>query len=119
MRLACSSSTATLTRPTVPNQRPPARPPPAGGLARPWGTLTLRSETLGLELRAVPGREMRFQDPATGEDLRSHDEEAEARLEEAAARVAAETRVAAAETRAATAEARVAELEAILRGRSG
>ena len=37
LRSACSSSTATLTRPTVRNQRPPARPPPAGGLARPWG----------------------------------------------------------------------------------
>ena len=41
------------------------------------GTLTLRSETLGLELRAAPGREMRFRDPATGCDLGSHDEEAE------------------------------------------
>ena len=90
------------------------------------GTLTLRSETLGLELRAAPGREMRFRDPTTGEDLRSHDEEAEGRLEAAAARVAAETRVAtaetrvaAAETRAAAAEARAAELEALLRHRSG
>ena len=92
----------------------------------PDDTLTLRSETLGLELRAAPGREMRFQDPATGEELRSHDEEAEGCLEEAAVRVAAErraataeTRVAAAEMRAGAAEARVAELEAILRGRSG
>lgn len=78
----------------------------------PDGTLTLRSRTLGLELRAAPGREMRFRDPATGHDLRSHDEEAEDRLAEAAARLAAETR-------AADAEARVAELEAILRKRSG
>ena len=69
------------------------------------GTLTLRSETLGLELRAAPGREMRFRDPATGDDLRSHDEEAEGRLAEAAARRAA--------------EARVAELEAQLRGQPG
>ena len=68
------------------------------------GTLTLRSETLGLELRAVPGREMRFRNPATGDDLRSHDEEAEGRL--------------AAETRASVAEARVAELESRLRNRS-
>ena len=83
------------------------------------GTLTLRSETLGLELRAAPGREMRFRDPATGCDLGSHDEEAEGRLEEAAARAAAETRVAAAETRAAAAEARAAALEALLRERSG
>ena len=120
------------------------RQPAATGLD---GTLTLRSETLGLELRAAPGREMRFRDPATGDDLRSHDEEAEgrvaaeqraaaeaenrateaaARLEAAAARAAAETRVAAAETRAtaaetraAAAEARAAELEALLRDRSG
>ena len=102
------------------------RQPVATGLD---GTLTLRSETLGLELRAVPGREMRFRDPATGGDLRSHDEEAAGRLEEAAARRAAETQVAAAETqvaaadaqvaaaetRAAAAEARVIELEALLR----
>ena len=109
------------------------RQPVATGLD---GTLTLRSETLGLELRAVPGREMRFRNPVTGDDLCSHAEEAAGRLEEAAARRAAETRaataetqvataemravtaetqVAAAETRAATAEARVAELEALLR----
>ena len=69
------------------------------------GTLTLRSETLGLQLRAVPGREMRFQDPVSGLDLPSYDEEAEARVAEAAARRAA--------------EARVAELEALLRKRSG
>ena len=68
------------------------------------GTLTLCSETLDLELRAVPGREMRFRDPASGRDLRSHDEEAEGRK--------------VAETRAAAAEARVAELEALLRNRS-
>ena len=78
----------------------------------PDGTLTLRSATLGLELRAAPGREMRFRDPATGRDLRSHDEEAEGRLQEAAARRAAEAR-------AAAAEARVAALEARLRERSG
>ena len=88
----------------------------------PDGTLTLRSETLGLELRAAPGREMRFRDPVTGVDLRSHDEEAEGRLQEAegrlgeaAARRVAETRVAAAEARTATAEARATELEALLR----
>ena len=100
-------------------------------LTAPDGALTLRSETLALELRAAPGREMRFRDPATGDDLRSHDEEA-------AGRLAAETRVAAAETRAAAAaedratesaarlaaearataaEARMAELEALLRKR--
>ena len=98
------------------------RQPAATGLD---GTLTLRSETLGLELRAAPGREMRFRDPATGDDLRSHDEEAagrvaaeqraaaeaEDRAEEAAARLAAEER-------ASAAEARVAALEALLRERS-
>ena len=90
----------------------------------PDGTLALRSETLGLELRAAPGRELRFRDPATGSDLRSHDEEAEGRMAEAAARsaaearaAAAETRAAAAETRAVAAEARLAELEALLRKR--
>ena len=82
------------------------------------GTLTLRSETLGLELRAVPGREMRFRDPATGRDLRSHDEEAEGRLIAETRAATAETRAAAAEARAATAEARVAALEARLRERS-
>ena len=83
------------------------------------GTLTLRSETLGLELRAAPGREMRFRDPATGRDLRSHDEEAEGRLVAETRAATAETRAAAAEARAATAEARVAALEARLRERSG
>ena len=57
--------------------------------------LTIRSEVLGLDLRAR-GEEMRFHDPATGEDLLSY-------AEEHAARQAA--------------EARVAELEARLRGR--
>ena len=72
-------------------------------VTEPDRALTLRSETLGLELRAAPGREMRFREPATGVELRSHDEEAEARL--------------AAEARAAAAAARVAELEALLRQR--
>ena len=92
----------------------------------PDGTLTLHSRTLGLELRAAPGREMRFLDRVTGSCLRSHDEEAEGRLAEAEARQAetgarqaeAEARQAA-ETRAAAAETRVAELEALLRKRSG
>ena len=84
----------------------------------PDGTLTLRSETLGLELRAAPGREMRFRDLATGDDLRSHAEEAEERLAETAARSAAEGRAAAAERRAAAAETHVAELEALLRKRA-
>ena len=53
-------------------------------------TLALRSEVLGLELRAKVEGEMRFHDPATGEDLLSHGEEAAARLAEAAARRVAE-----------------------------
>ena len=57
-------------------------------------TLAMPSEVLGLELRANAGGEMRFRDPATGEDLLSHGEEHAARR---------------------AAEARVAELEARLR----
>ena len=77
------------------------------------GTLTLLSATLGLELRAAPGREMRFRDPATGDDLRSHDEEADGRLAEAAARQAeAAARQAEAEGRLAEAAARQAEAAA-------
>ena len=79
------------------------------------GTLTLRSRTLGLLLRAAPGREMRFHDPATGLDLLSHDEEVTARRAAETRARAAETRAAAAETRAAAAEARISELEAQLR----
>ena len=84
-------------------------------------TLILPSEVLGLELRAKAGGEMRFHDPATGEDLLSQDEEHAARMEEAAARRAAELRAereaaARAEEAAArrAAEARVAELKARL-----
>ena len=69
--------------------------------------LTMRSEVLGLELRAKVGGEMRFHDSATGEDLLSHGEEHIARRREAAAR-----RQEVAARRAA--EARVAELEALL-----
>ena len=70
-------------------------------------TLTLRSEALGLELRAKGG-ELRFHDPATGQNLLSHHEEHAARRKEAAARRMAESR-------AEAAEARAAELEALLR----
>ena len=69
-------------------------------VASPDGALTLRSETLGLELRAQGG-EMRFRDPATGQTLLSHSEADAARR--------------AADMRADTAEARIAELEALLR----
>ena len=70
-------------------------------------TLAMRSEVLGLELRAKGGGEMRFHDPATGEDLLSHGEEHAARLEEAAAY----------RTALACADARIAELEACLDGK--
>ena len=79
-------------------------------------TLAMRSETLGLELRAKGG-ELRFRDPATGRNLLSHHEEHAARQEEAAARRMAESRAGAAESRAKAAEARIAELEALLGGR--
>ena len=61
------------------------------------GTLTLYSETLGLELWAKGGK-MRFRDPETGRDLLSHREEHAARQ---------------------AAEARVAELEALIRKQGG
>ena len=70
------------------------------------GTLSLRSETLALELRAKGG-EMRFHDPVTGRKLPSYSELYAARREESAAR-----REEAAARQAA--EARVAELEALL-----
>ena len=81
-------------------------------------TLTMRSEVLGLELRAK-GEEMRFHDPATGETLLSYAETHAAWREEAAARreEAAARRKEAAARRAA--EARIAELEARLRALEG
>ena len=96
-------------------------------------TLAMQSRVLGLELRAKGGGEMRFHDPATGEDLLSHGEEHGERLEEATARRVAEVRAAkeaaarrTAEIRAAreadarrAAEARIAELEARLGGIDG
>ena len=71
-------------------------------------TLAMSSEVLGLELRTKGGSEMRFHDPATGEDLLSYSEEHAARREKAAAHRTALVRVEAL-------EARVAELEALLR----
>ena len=93
-------------------------------------TLAMRSEVLGLEIRAKGRGEMRFHDPATGEDLLSHGEEHAARLKEATARRAAEVRPRRKRTarriaelrvhREASArraaEARIAELEARLGG---
>ena len=76
-------------------------------------TLTLTSEVLGLELRAKPGGEIRFHDPAAGRDLLSHEETH-------ASWRAAEMRAEREATAREAAEARVAELEARLRdGRSG
>ena len=60
----------------------------------------LPSKVLGLELRPDDGH-VRFHDPATGEDLRTHSEEADGRKREAAGR--------------RKAEAKIAELEALLR----
>ena len=73
-------------------------------------TLTLRSDVLGLELRAK-GEEMHFQDPATGQVLLSH-------AQEHSARRAAETRAEAEATARRTAEVRIAEFEARLGERS-
>ncbi|QSJ17448.1 Uma2 family endonuclease [Nostoc sp. UHCC 0702] len=67
---------------------------------QPDGKVSLRSEVLGLELR-VEGGKLRFYDPATGETLLSHEEEAAARqaaenarqqAEEKAQRLAAKLR---------------------------
>ena len=87
-------------------------------------TLVLRSEVLGLEVRAKAGGEMRFHDSATGADLLSHDETyvswraAELRAgQEAAARRDAEHRVEREASARRAAEARVAALEARLHGK--
>ena len=70
------------------------------------GTVLLRSETLGLDLR-VKGVEMYFVDPATGRRLLRY-------AEQDAARQAAESRANAAESRAETAEAELVALRALL-----
>ena len=108
------------------------------------GTLALRSEVLGLEVR-LAGRRLRFHDPQSGEDLpdlaetgdrlieaegqrrKAEDrrreaearveQEAAARRQEAAARQAAETRVQQEVAARQAAEARLAELETLLRRR--
>ena len=68
------------------------------------GARTIRSEVLGLDLRAESG-ELRFRDPVTGQYLKSHAEATKALAEEKAARDEA--------TKALrSAEARIAELEA-------
>ena len=73
----------------------------------PEGTLVLRSEVLGLELRLEEGT-LRLYDPTTGQRLLSYQEAEQARQEAEQGRQAAEER-------AQAAEARVAELEARLR----
>ncbi|MEH1915714.1 Uma2 family endonuclease [Nostoc sp.] len=59
----------------------------------PGGTLSLSSEVLGLELRLEAGK-LRFYNPATGQTLLTHEEEATARqaAEEKAQRLAAKLR---------------------------
>ena len=70
----------------------------------------LRSEVLGLDLHVQDG-ELRFRDPATGEDLRTYDE-AEDRADAAEGRAdAAEDRADAAEDRASAAEDRAGAAE--------
>ena len=89
------------------------------------GTLILRSETLGLELR-VKGREMYFLDPVTGRRPLGYQEEHAARVaaesraeaaesraeQEASARQAAEARAEREASARRAAEARLAEIEA-------
>ncbi len=111
------------------------------------GTLALRSEVLGLELRAQVAEErLRFHDPQTGEDLpdlaetddqllqeaaarqaaesrlrretAARQQEAAARRQEAAARQAAESRARQEAAARQAAEARLAELEALLSRRT-
>ena len=89
------------------------------------GTLILRSETLGIEMR-VNGEDMRFRDPATGRDLPRLFEEHAARRaaeseaeREAAARHAAEIRAERELAARRAAEARIAELVALLEEKHG
>ena len=77
------------------------------------GVRVLRSLVLGLDLRREGGA-LRFQDPATGEDLRTLEEETAARQREAKARQRAQAANRAAQARNAELEARVRALEAQL-----
>ena len=83
---------------------------PIPGTESPDGTLTIHSDTLGLDL-CLQGKDLRFFDPVRGRYLLNRTEaEAEAREAEAEAREAeAEAREAEAETRKAKAEARAVE----------
>src|SRR5262245_22732668 len=73
---------------------------PIPATTSPEGTLLLRSDVLGLELRLEEGT-LRFYDPTTGQKLLSHQETIQAQRD--------------AEERARAAETRIAELEARLR----
>ena len=77
------------------------------------GTLLLRSETLGIEMR-VKGEEMRFRDPATGRDVLSLREEHAARraAEVEAEREATARRAAVVEAEREAAARRAAEVQA-------
>ena len=69
----------------------------------------LRSEVLGLDLHVRAG-ELRFRDPATGEDLRTYDEAEEERLAAERNAIAEKNRADAAENRADAAERELARL---------
>ena len=77
------------------------------------GVRVLRSLVLGLDLRREGGA-LRFRDPATGEDLRTLEEETAARQREAKARQRAQAANRSAQARNAELEARVRALEAQL-----
>ena len=81
------------------------------GVALSGGGLGVRSEALGLEVRHDAAGRLRFHDPASREDLLSHEEMWERTEEEIAARRAAEARL---EEDIATRDARIAALEARL-----
>ena len=69
------------------------------------GALTGHSEVLGLELRLYPDDRFRFHDPASGQDLLSHDETDAAWQQEAQARKEAESRLERTESRLQESEA--------------
>ncbi len=77
------------------------------------GVWTLHSEVLGLTFRQF-GKEVRLMDPATGEDLPTHDELLSAREKLLSAQRQSAARAEAEAVRRQAAEARVAELEACL-----
>ena len=79
------------------------------------GRCGVYSEALELYGYVDAEGELRWHDPATGEDLRTLEESERDRRSEAAARWVAEDRATAEATARRTAEARVAELEALVR----